>query len=202
MGVLLCACVKKSTISGIITDKATGLPIGGVQVGISAIKYESENDKVTSNSLGEDSQLTGPDGRYFLEIDTKRPDDFYFGASKAGYVHRSITLSWGKERTYDFELNPIDAVIRVTVSNESGSTAKTYALINSSAGPNFGYIYPWPFVLQQNESFVSTFNVCGGSFTEIRWGNQPNQPLKRFEGVQRDSVFCPRGDTTDYLLRL
>jgi hypothetical protein len=56
----------------------------------------------------------------------------------------------------------------------------------------------------KNTSISGTISeeICGNSFTEIRWGSQPNQPLTLHAGVQRDSIFCPRNDTTEYLLKL
>lgn len=196
------ACVKNTGISGTISDKATGLPIEGVSVSMSAKKYHSENDKVRTVTLGADEDVTDSDGQYFLEIDTKRPDEFGFGALKDGYVHVSKTISWGKDKSFDFEMNPIDAVIRITVINETGNSGKTFALVYERDSRLNHFVYPWPLLLNKGESLSQTFNICGDDFAEIRWGSQSNQPLILHEGVQRDSIFCPRKDTTDYVLKL
>ena len=202
---LLCmqgACVKNTTISGTISDKATGLPIEGVSVTMSATKYKSENDKVTPVSLGADEVLTGPDGRYLLEIDTKRPDELGMGALKDGYAYAGERPCWGKDKVFDFEMDPVDAGIRVTIVNESGYSGKTYALAYEGIHKIGHYFYPWPVLLNKGESLSRTLKTCGDAFVEIRWGSQTNQPLILHAGVHLDSVFCPRNDTTEYLLKL
>jgi hypothetical protein len=196
------ACVKNTSISGTISDKATGMPLEGVSVSMSATKYKSSNDKVTLVSLGADKVVTGSDGRYLLEIDTKRPDELGMGALKDGYVYVWEPPRWGKDKKFDFEMDPIDAAIRITIINESGYSGKTYALAYEGGHKLSHYFYPWPVILNKGESLSRTLEICGNSFTEIRWGSQPNQPLTLHAGVQRDSIFCPRNDTTEYLLKL
>ena len=196
------ACVKHTSISGTVSDKATGMPLEGVKVSMSAIKYKSENDKAIRIILGSDQVITGPDGRYFLEIDTKRPNELGMGALKDGYVHVWTPPRWGSANTFDFEMNPIDAGIRLTIKNESGFSGKTYALVYERDNKLNHFFYPWPVILNKGDSLSSTLHLSGGAFAEVRCGTNSNLHLPSQGGVQIDSVYCPRNDTVEYLLKL
>lgn len=198
------ACTKDTIISGIITDKANGQPLEGVKVSFTAYKFFLRQDNLTQDKriMETKSAVTGSDGRYSFQLDTKSPDEIEFEAQKDGYNEESRVVEWGKSESEDLAMNPVDATLRVKVINESGTFDNMYAVLNSGKELPSHYFQPWPFLLNQGETFTETFKVNGGQMVEIRWGNDENEPLHLYNGVHRDSIFCPRGGTTDFLLKI
>jgi len=199
-----CNKTKITTVSGVVSDAATGLPLSGVIVGIGASKYKTENDDSVEYSIGGDQDTTNINGLYSLQIETECPESIGWYAEKMGYVRKPYEkIEWGDQINEDFEMRPIDAFIRIIVTNESNYTGKTYCRV---AGAEFGehvaFIYPWPFLVSPDSMLTYNFPTAGGQFIKIYWGENENYVTWKSNNAMVDSVFCERNDTVEYVLKL
>jgi hypothetical protein len=189
---LAIACKRTTMITGIVTDSGTGLPIDGVEVHLIASRFAKHGGTLV---VDEDTLTTGADGAYALEVSTARADNVFLRYIKKDYVPYSPAVKRGDCKQVDAVLNPFDAYINFTIINESQSaelhcsvTGNMYLNIRNGGPVGKGDNIPSSYIL----------NVPGGDFIRIYWDNEPFM-LSKASHV--DSIFCPRNDTTQFLLK-
>lgn len=189
---LAIACKRNTMITGIVTDSSTGLPIEGVEVHLIASRFAKHGGVL---GVDEDTITTGTDGAYALEVSTARADNVFLRYIKKDYIPYSPDVKRGDCKQVDAVLNPIDAYINFTIINESQSQelhigTKGNMYYSGNGGKDF-----W------KETDIPTtylLKVPGGDFIRIYWGDES---FTWDNASHVDSTFCPRNDTTQFLLK-
>ncbi len=186
------ACKRTTMITGIVTDRGTGLPIDGVEVHLIASRFAKHGGTLV---VDKDTLTTGTDGAYALEVSSARADNVFLRYIKKDYIPYSPAVKRGDCKQFDAVLNPIDAYINFTIINESqsselyiGTNGNMYG--SGSGGKSFYRLADIP----------STYllKVPGGDNIQIYWDSEPTSLAK---ASYTDSIFCPRNDTTEFLLK-
>jgi hypothetical protein len=116
------------------------------------------------------------------------------GLTKSGYIEVYKYFDIGSCETYDRPLNPLDSYLRLRTQNESGAQKLRYILYGTpyeeitTTGPDGN--------TPQGTTVDHIINIPGGGYVQVGWDTvSPNQQL------HRDSIYCPRKDTTLYLIK-
>ena len=191
----LISCKKTTTVTGIISDRGTGLPLEGVKVYFGANKILSRG---AVDVIDKAEVVTGLDGEYTVEVEGKGIDYIFIRLTKSGYIRAYKTVDIGTSEVYDRPLNPLDSYLKVRIQNESGASSVNYRLKGTpyedleAVGPNGGYKFSVPF----GESVDHLINVPGGGYIQVYWDT-----LSVAQPHHLDSIYCPRKDTTLYLIK-
>ncbi len=187
------ACKRTTMINGVVTDSGTGLPIDGVEVHLIASKYAKHGGTL---GVDEDNITTGTDGAYALEVSSARADNVFLRYIKKDYIPYSPDVKRGDCKQVDAVLNPIDAYINFTIINESQSlelhirtTGNMYYSGNGGKGFNKLADIPSTYLLK----------VPGGDNIQIYWDKDPITLYAK--AAYTSTIFCPRNDTTQFLLK-
>lgn len=191
----LISCKKTTTLTGIITDRGTELPLEGVEVYFGANRL-LKNGRVSVVDKAE--VITGTDGKYTVEVVGKDIDYTYILLTKNGFIRVVKEIDIGTSEVYDRPLNPLDSYLKLRIQNESGASSIDYRLKGTpyedivAVGPNGGYRFSVPY----GESVDHLINVPGGGFIQVYWDT-----LSVAKPDHLDSIYCPRKDTTLFLIK-
>jgi hypothetical protein len=153
------ACKKSTTVSGIITDVLSGLPLEGVTVSIeySALK-NGQNDIIATAT-----QVTSADGRYLLELVGAKNADLDMRIKKEGYVaFFPKRLNSSGVQDVNIKLRPKCCEVVLTIFNSKNYPLKFYSYMQ---GKFFGeaeksvYSQPDPLEINANSSLTYTYVV-------------------------------------------
>lgn len=180
-------------LKGKVTDRKTGLPIAEAKFTL---------DLRPGTGSATDIFYTDADGMYDHLVSADMGS--IHGAStvsKEGYVSRmQLGFQTGKENEIDISLLPRNAVLRLTVLNESGDTRPIYLQVTNptlgadSKQPPYHVETKNNVYLSKDESFSSVYTLPE-SMTLIYWDFQAFiSPGSTF----KDSVFVLANDTTEY----
>lgn len=199
--ITFCSCHKSQIIQthvfGTVTDGATGLPLSGVSIRFTVSWVETKGgNPVVRNILS----TTGSDGTYSFLSETEYPSQIGFTAEKKGYLPKLYKeVNRGDDLQYDFKMHPIDAVLKIKARNENNSIPRLYFRLGNELYENYSqFCSPWPLLIPQGDSVENIFQVPGGRDMLIYWG--ADESVSWNPNTPRFSVFCPRNDTTEFVL--
>ncbi len=195
---VLAGCKKTTTVSGVITDSGTGLPIKGVQVLLVANKIGNKGMINVDNQ----TDLTDDQGQYLVEVEGKKINHVFMRITKKGYAAPKIIYFENGDCTeFNRQLNPFDANLQLTLINESGAEEFYYyttgALYEGSAYQDTPY-GDGPYIIPPQSSLIHDLDAAGGGFVRIVWDYQR---INLESHPHIDSVYCARNDTTYYELK-
>ena len=146
---------KTGTLTGTVTEKATGDPIEGATV-----------------TAGTRSAITGADGKYTIKGLLPGTYDVTVSASDYAPVSKSATITAGETTTVDFELEPGDTtppvitIKRVRVVGTVSDPTVTEVEINGVKVPVSGGVYSYEVILVvTNTITVKATNAKGQTVT-------------------------------------
>lgn len=190
------SCKKTTMVTGMITDSATGQPIKGVKVLMAGNKNGS--DETITVDL--DISATDTLGQYAVEVSGKRIQRVFIRITKDGYAEKKIVyFDNGSCTEYNWVLNPYDAYLSIKLINQSGANDLFYAIAGNNydglriVGPSGSH----SLMIPKDDSLTQVVKIAGGDFNQLLWD------IKNFGSspAHIDSIFCPRNDTTYYVLR-
>ncbi len=190
---ILSSCERTTTVTGTITDSATGLPLEGVKVNLVANLFKKKGFELVDSSIF----VTGADGKYTVEIEGKKISQIFIRMGKPYYFSpEEIYLKKGDCKVFDKKLNPLDAYLAFTVINETQAD-ELFCFVGGNLYEGNLQIGPGG----KGSDIPSTFllRVAGGDFVRIYWDSKLSNLIDKASHV--DSIFCPRNDTTQFLLK-
>jgi hypothetical protein len=120
----LLSCKKTTMITGRITDRGTGLPVPEVKLRLSSFDGRTNPQKL----VDEDREVTNTDGNYSLEVTGKHVDfvEVYLEQKNGYVIPEGAFFESGDCTSLDFELNPYDAYLKLTLQNESNPAGEIF----------------------------------------------------------------------------
>jgi hypothetical protein len=195
---LTIACNKKTSFTGTVTSSADGKPIEGVRLRLGT---GTDCPKGELRILDEDEQMTDSSGHYSLEIRAKRSNGAGLSIKKEGFAHKTgISVDAGKCKEVDFVLHPYDAWLRVFVENISDTEQRSFKFnytgifLEGDIKCN-NFCKPLLINPLQNESVV--FIIPGGENIDLKWDIDGFSPFR-----YKETIFCPRNDTTTLVIKI
>jgi hypothetical protein len=155
----LTTCKRSTSVSGIITDVLTDLPVDGVTV---SIEYATLKNGV-HDVIGTATQVTNADGRYLLELEGSKNAELVLRIEKEGYVAffpKSLNNSGVQE--VNIKLRPKSCKLFLTIYNSKNYPLKFYSFMQ---GKFYGEAEkrivsnPNPLEISSNSSITYTYAV-------------------------------------------
>lgn len=188
-------------ITGTVTNKTTGEPVGGAFIYSSLRKEDWPPPRTQDNSTFSDSI-----GKYRLEI----PNGYKFSVAEVyrlGFLPNaaplfSVEIHEGETNIVDVALIPTDGFIRLIMHNDLPTNDALYVIFFSptrALQPYIGgsLIPPnLPFVLPTANIREELFALPSEEFVTIHWGTAPYTPSTN--SPFRDSIYLSRNDTVAF----
>ena len=190
---LFTACHKQDCAHGFVTDAKTGKPVANVTIKLGyeynergSLKFQEAT--VYSDDAGEFSYAAEQDGHIHFR-------DIY----KAGYS-QTVDLERGGGNCEEdvIKLMPLDGILKLTVTNTTGSSDSLFARVLNryEYDPHSYYLgsdptNPYPLVLPAVQTFSQAFGVVVADSSYVLWKFTENGPWVNF-----DSLLIKTADTT------
>lgn len=196
---LLSACQKEACIQGLVLDSKTGQPVPGVRLTLGYEYSETGSLKkkttiVYSDQSGEFSYSAGEKNSMSIGVEAAEINGYsqVFSSDRSSGNCDEVTV----------KLTPLDGLLKLSVSNETGTHDTLYAeVFNKCQYLYFKYggvsiTNPYPLTLSQGGVYTKTFNTCAGDSSAVRWKFAKNDPWFRI-----DTVFVKTSDTVFYEIK-
>jgi hypothetical protein len=200
-------CTKEhtTTITGIITDVRTGKPLQGVRV-LLRIFSGYEHDSVMWHYVGSVDGTSDATGKYTV-VYTGSIDNIEFTLLDQdictkyydGYLSRTPVVNQYNE--VNIQVDPIDGELDLKLQNMSGTSDKVYVGVDCDGVGEIGFYCCGNSTEQKvtsGQMLTPTYGVSGDRYVKIYWGLTP---YTKWNSEHIDSVYCPRGAVTDFVLK-
>ena len=190
---LMAACDKGVCISGIVLDNKSGKPISGAKI---VLHYEyQESGSLKSNRPTVSTNYTGA---FSFTAEQRNSYDLGIYEVRANGYSSAFTAAYsdGKCADVTVKLTPLDGLLKLTISNETGTNDTIYAgVFNKCEYRRYfllgiSYTEPYPLVLQKGERYTKTFYTCMGDSSAVLRRFSKNDPW-----IGTDSVLVNTADT-------
>lgn len=204
---LLCSCSRTTFVSGRVTNIRTGNPVVGMPVSLSIYNGHDPQDSSNPKKVGTSSTLTGPDGEYTLELSGKGIDEAGLQLDEGRLcfsyfeAYRSDNVVENEAREVNIQIDSIDGRLQLVLENETGQFPKLYVRVDCDATGDKG-IYCCNTNVENSLSAGQTtsheFPVSANRYVWVYWGTDP---FTGWNAPAIDSVYCPRGQTTPFVIK-
>ncbi len=190
------SCKKGACIQGVVLDSKTNQPVSSARVDLKYEYSESGSLKSTTTTVYSDQS-----GEFSFSNDEKYSNPiFVLDVQHAAYGnHFDVERFEGDCADVQVKLNPLDGLLKLTITNESGSSDTVFAGVFNKCDYRSLYYTgvsltnPAAVVLQQGGQFTQTFKTCVGDSSAVVWRFSKYGP---WTGV--DSLWV---DSEDEMLR-
>ena len=200
------ACNRSTMVSGRITNLTTGNPVVGMKVELSIYNGNEPKDSANPKKVGAAVSTTGPNGEYALEISGSGIDgaslslrdgvlcSAFFDAKYSDQVAANAA------REVNIQVDSIDGTLQLVLDNQSGLSDRVYVRVDCDQIAPKGYAccnHDFENLLSAGQSNTLNFGVSAGRYVSVYWGEST---FPNWDAPHIDSVFCPRGQVTQWKL--
>lgn len=166
------ACKKGACIEGSLLDSKTNKPVSSARVDLTYGYSEVGSQKTATATVYSDQS-----GGFSFSNDEKYSNPIHvLDVQHAEYAHKFVVEQFeGDCVDAQVKLTPLDGVLKLTITNETGANDTVYAGVFNKCNYRFPYYsgvsltQPAAIVLQKGEQFTQTFSTCAGDSSALVW---------------------------------
>lgn len=199
-------CSRTTMVSGKITNYHTGKAVVGIDVILRAYNGNQPQDSSNPKLVGEVKTKTDTSGYYELDYTGSGIDktNLWIGGYPCGNYFESSQSE--KLKTNDcteinFQLDERDGDLHLVFENQSGSIDKVFLRVDCDATGDLGFYcckHSFENEIAVGQRDTVKFGVSADRFVKVFWGTET---FNNWYAPQIDSVFCPRGKSTEFLIK-